>query len=191
MTLLTALPHQCVLELPDEVLPWNAESISWTIVCVFLTWVLSFLNITLNSTCVSAQLCLPLCDPHGLYLARFLCPWNFPGKNTGIACYFLLQGIFPTQGMNLHLLCLLHWQADSNYWATWEAPLLTVFSTNFNHLLSPYMPSSYYLWTCQHINLGRSKMFTSSWGPRALFYFLKHKSISCCPNFFQQTLPII
>ena len=28
------------------------------------------------------------------------CPWNFPGKNTGVVCHFLLQGIFPTQGSN-------------------------------------------------------------------------------------------
>ena len=27
-----------------------------------------------------------------------------PGKNTGAGCHFLLQGIFPTQGSNLHLL---------------------------------------------------------------------------------------
>ena len=31
---------------------------------------------------------------------RLLCPWNFPGKNTGVGCYFLLQGIFPIQGSN-------------------------------------------------------------------------------------------
>ena len=36
-----------------------------------------------------------------------------PGKNTGAGCHFLLRGIFPTQGSNLHLLCLLLWQADS------------------------------------------------------------------------------
>ena len=30
--------------------------------------------------------------------ARFLCPWNSPGKNTGVGCHFLLQGIFLTQG---------------------------------------------------------------------------------------------
>ena len=36
-----------------------------------------------------------------------------PGKNTGVGCHFLLQGIFLTQGLNLHLLCLLHWKADS------------------------------------------------------------------------------
>ena len=31
-------------------------------------------------------------------------------KNAGVGCNFLLQGIFPTQGLNLHLL---HWQVDS------------------------------------------------------------------------------
>ena len=41
--------------------------------------------------------------------ARRLCPWDSPGKNTGVDCHFLLQGIFPTQGLNPHLLCLLRW----------------------------------------------------------------------------------
>ena len=47
--------------------------------------------------------------------ARFLCPWEFPGRNNGVGCHFLLQGIFPTQGLNpglLHcrqiLYCLSH-----------------------------------------------------------------------------------
>ena len=46
--------------------------------------------------------------PHRLQPARLLCPWNFPAKNTGAGCHFLLQGLFPTQGSNSHLLCLLH-----------------------------------------------------------------------------------
>ena len=33
---------------------------------------------------------------------------GFSGKETGVGCHFLLQGIFPTQGSNLYLLCLLH-----------------------------------------------------------------------------------
>ena len=33
-------------------------------------------------------------------LVLLLCPWNFPGKSTGVGCHFLLQGIFPTQGLN-------------------------------------------------------------------------------------------
>ena len=62
--------------------------------------------------------------PHGLLPTRLLCPWNFPGKNTGVGCHFLLQGIFLTQGSNPHLLCLLHWQVDILYhWATLEALL--------------------------------------------------------------------
>ena len=60
-----------------------------------------------------AQLCLTLCNPmdcspsgsslHGIFQARIL-------KQR---CHFLLQGIFPTQGLNPRLLSLLHWQADS------------------------------------------------------------------------------
>jgi len=42
-----------------------------------------------------------------------LCPWDSPGKNTVVGCHFLLQGIFPTQGSNPGLLCLLHWQVGS------------------------------------------------------------------------------
>ena len=49
-------------------------------------------------------------QPHGLQRVRLLCPWSSPGKNTGVGCHFLFQGIFPTKGLNLHLL---HWQADS------------------------------------------------------------------------------
>ena len=42
--------------------------------------------------------------PHGLQPARLLCPWNSPGKNTGVGCHSLLQGIFPTQGSSSRLL---------------------------------------------------------------------------------------
>ena len=38
-----------------------------------------------------------------------------PGKNIGVGCHFLLQGIFLTQGSNPCLLCLLHWQMGSFY----------------------------------------------------------------------------
>ena len=47
---------------------------------------------------------------HGPQPAMLLCPWEFPGKNTGVGCHFLLQGIFMIHGSNSHLL---HWQADS------------------------------------------------------------------------------
>ena len=44
---------------------------------------------------------------HGLWSATVLYPWDFPGKNTGVGCHFLLQGIFLTQESNP---CLLHCQ---------------------------------------------------------------------------------
>ena len=49
----------------------------------------------------------------GLQPAGLLCPWDSPGKNMGVGCYALLQGIFQTQGSNPHLLRLNHWQAGS------------------------------------------------------------------------------
>ena len=52
-------------------------------------------------------------SPHGLQPTRLHCPWDAPGKNTGAGCHALLQGIFPTQGSNPYLLCLLHWQVGS------------------------------------------------------------------------------
>ena len=45
--------------------------------------------------------------------SRLLCPWDSLGKNTGVGYYALLQGIFPAQGSNPCLLCLLDWQVGS------------------------------------------------------------------------------
>ena len=45
-----------------------------------------------------AQLCPTLFNPIALQSTRLLCPWDSPGKNIGVGCHFLLQGIFPTQG---------------------------------------------------------------------------------------------
>ena len=58
-----------------------------------------------------AELCSIVSD--SLQPTRLLCPWNFPGKNIGAGCHFLLQGIFPTHGSNLGLFRFLHWQVDS------------------------------------------------------------------------------
>ena len=89
--------------------------------------------------CLVVKLYPTFLQPHGLYSASFLCPWDFPGNSesevkvtqscptlsniidynspwnspghtTGVCCHFLLQEIFPTQGLNLHLL---QWEADS------------------------------------------------------------------------------
>ena len=41
---------------------------------------------------------------HGQQHAPLLCPWNFPGKSTGVGCHFFLCGISPTRGLNRGLL---------------------------------------------------------------------------------------
>ena len=53
---------------------------------------------------------------HGLQPTGFLCPWNSPGKNTGMGCHTLLQELFPTQGLNLGLT---HCR-QTLYWVTRE-----------------------------------------------------------------------
>ena len=60
----------------------------------------------------SLQLCSTLCDTMDT-LFSLLCGRNSPGKNFGVGCRALLQGIFPTQGSNPRLLSLLGWQAGS------------------------------------------------------------------------------
>ena len=53
-----------------------------------------------------AQLCPTRGDPMDCSLPGSFCSWDFPGKNTGVGCHSLLQGIFPTQGLNPgHLHC--------------------------------------------------------------------------------------
>ena len=61
---------------------------------------------------------------------RLLRPWDFPGKSTGVGCHFLLQGIFPTQGLKpglphcrQTLYCLSHHGSPD-----WLSPLKSLFS---------------------------------------------------------------
>ena len=76
-----------------------------------------------------------LCDflrSYGLQPTRFLCPWNSPGKNAGVGCHSLLQGIFLTQGLNrglLHCRQILY---------------------HLSHERSP----KYYAWACQNWEFG-------------------------------------
>ena len=82
----------------------------------------------------TALLCLVVScslQPHGPWLARLLRPRNFPGKNIGVGCHFLLQEIFLTQGSNPHLLHLLQWQVDPLPLSHLESPHKEVTSTLF------------------------------------------------------------
>ena len=54
--------------------------------------------------CMCAKLlqsCPTFCDPIDCSPPMFLCPWDSPGKNIGVGCHALLQGIFPTQESKL------------------------------------------------------------------------------------------
>ena len=102
--------------------------------------------------------------------AKLLCPWDFPSKNSGVGCHFLLQEIFSTQGSSPHLLQLLHWQVDS-------LPL--------SHLGSPRI----WEWVAYPFSRGSSQSrnqtgvsciaggFFTSWATREAHYLLEFAQI--------------
>ena len=62
-------------------------------------------------TCLHAQLqsCPTFCNPKDCNPPSSYVHGDSPGKNTGVGCHALLQGIFLTQESSPHLLCLLQW----------------------------------------------------------------------------------
>ena len=82
-----------------------------------------------NSVCVClvASVMSNSVRPYELYLTRLLCPWDSPGKNSGVGCHALLQGIILTQRSNQ---CLLHCRWILYHWATGEALLVLPLSRN-------------------------------------------------------------
>ena len=77
------------------------------LMCVYscISFMLTYVHISQVLLCVIYVQCVLI---HGVLLvtpwtqpARLLCPWDSPGKNTGVGCHALLQGICPIQGSNL------------------------------------------------------------------------------------------
>ena len=61
------------------------------------------IHLKLTARCACMLSCSVVSDslqPHGLYPARLLHPWDFPDKDTGVGCHLILQRIFLTQGSN-------------------------------------------------------------------------------------------
>ena len=85
----------------------------FTKLCVFCLHVyihiLTLIPFILVGGGLVAKLCPTLCHSTDCSPPDSSYPWDFPGKNTGVGCRFLLQKIF-TPGLNPHLL---HWQVDS------------------------------------------------------------------------------
>ena len=78
---------------------------------MFFVW--SWTRVFVGAHVLSRLSCVRLFVTPGTVVCQALCPWDSPGKNTGVGCHALLQAIFPIQGSNPCLLRLLHWQAGS------------------------------------------------------------------------------
>ena len=91
--------------------------------------------------------------PHRLQTARILCPWYFPGKNTGVGCPALFQRIFPIHGSNPGLS---HCRADSVPTEIWGKPM--------------------YAYTCKYM---QAQSFQSCLTPGDLPSQLSHEESPC------------
>ena len=90
--------------------------------------------------------------PYGPKSPRLLCPWDLSGRNTGVGCHFLLQGLFLSQGSNPHLWHLLPWQSSSLPLAPPGKPIHRAPSANYSFRLcilagSALCPMSHQLMT--------------------------------------------
>ena len=96
-----------------------AESKKKSLIFALLSEVKLVCLCLLSCSVVSSSLQL-----HGLQPAKLLCPWNFAGKNMGVGCHFLLQGIFMTQGLNLCVQCLLRCRQILYPLSHWGSPVI-------------------------------------------------------------------
>ena len=92
----------------SSTLLWDGATVPFLLFCVVVPDGFQHLN-SLHAK--SLQLCPILCDSMDYSPPGSSALGVSPGKNTGVGCRFLLQGIFPTQGPNLRLLSLPHGQA--------------------------------------------------------------------------------
>ena len=122
----------------------------WENVCVYIICVCVYIHIYMAHAWSSNSLW-----PHTLWPSRLLCPGDLRGKKTGVGCHSLLQGIFPTQGLNSGLL---HCRQILYHWATWEALCIYIYKSN--KILSVYKLSSEYICICV---LSRIWLFVTPW----------------------------
>ena len=97
------------------------------------------MQVILRSCMLSCFSNVTLCDA-GLLPTRLLCLWGSPGKNTGVGCHFLLQGICQTQGSNPDLVRLSCIDRRVLYHQHHLGSLQVILPTSdsFSSLLSPY-----------------------------------------------------
>ena len=126
------------------------------------------------------QSCLTL-QPHGLPM--LLCPWDSPGKNTGVRCHALLQGLFLTQGLNPHLLHLLHWQAGSSSLVPPGKPLPMTHTLNLLTMSQISFCSFLFFFLLVFVFWWLSFFFMPHihW-PLLWYFFTFTSSVFCCVN---------
>ena len=123
----------CLKSLAIGSKPWSFHTLAKKKVTLFLRlvetfylWKMSYFDCIIIRyfefspviDCTHVQSCLTLCDPMDCSPARLFWSWDFSGKNTGVDCHFLLQGIVPTQGLYSHVL---HCSGFCTHWAIREA----------------------------------------------------------------------
>ena len=94
---------------------------------------------------------------HGLYPASLLCPWDFPDKNTGMGCHFLLQGIFLSQGSNpglLHCRQILYWLSHQEAQNAYVLCLVIQSYPTLCDLMDCSLPGSFVLGDSPGKNIG-------------------------------------
>ena len=109
----------------------NRKTLEICTMCFCLRWKLSKFLASMASyatftflscyVCLVTQSCPTLCDPMDCSPSGSSIPGDSPGKNTGVGCHLFLQEIFPTQGLNLHFLCLLHCKRILYLLSHWES----------------------------------------------------------------------
>ena len=80
----------------------------------------TFFFLWLNNTTLYSYECVLSHFSHAILRTvahQLLCPWDSPGKNTGVGCH----AFFQAQGSTHISLSFLHWQAGSLSSITWEA----------------------------------------------------------------------
>ena len=153
-------------------------------ICIYIFQFFSHLGLYRVLNRVSCTICVLSCSavsnslwPHGLWPARLLCPWDFPGKNGAVDCHFLFQGIFLTQGLNPHLL---HWQRDALPLSQQGSPVL----------YSRWLLVIYFTYTSMYVSIPLSQIIfrsllsplvTGSLFSTSVTLFLFHKSVHLYP----------
>ena len=96
-------PYNIIMQIENIRLNLNRDSCLLSRVSQVLTRRCFHHSVVHPTLCDSTDCSPPTSSVRGIFI----------GKNAGVGYRFLPQGIFLTQGLNPHFLCLLHWQVDS------------------------------------------------------------------------------